>query len=67
MTINNSRNYNELTGLCVWMHRFKYYHWALSVLGVVLNIGLSFTAGWYIALAAFCLAFSIYTYIAIKG
>ena len=48
-------------------YRFKYYHWALSVLGVVLNIGLSFTAGWYIALAAFCLAFSIYTYIAIKG
>uniref|UniRef100_X1Z3Q1 Amino acid permease/ SLC12A domain-containing protein n=1 Tax=Capitella teleta TaxID=283909 RepID=X1Z3Q1_CAPTE len=50
-----------------WRPRFKYYHWTLSLLGVVLNLALSFIAGWYFALAAFAVAAFIYKYVEYKG
>ena len=50
-----------------WRPRFKYYHWTLSLLGVILNLALSFIAGWYYALAAFAVAAFIYKYVEYKG
>jgi potassium/chloride transporter 4/5/6 len=50
-----------------WRPRFKYYHWTLSLLGVALNLALSFIAGWYYALAAFGVAAFIYKYVEYKG
>lgn len=50
-----------------WRPRFKYYHWSLSVLGVVLNLALSIIAGWYYALAAFAVAAFVYKYVEYKG
>ena len=50
-----------------WRPRFKYYHWTLSLLGVILNLALSFIAGWYYALSAFAVAAFIYKYVEYKG
>ena len=50
-----------------WRPRFKYYHWSLSVIGVLLNFTLSIIAGWYYALSAFAIAAFIYKYIEYKG
>ncbi|KAK2182014.1 hypothetical protein NP493_371g01043 [Ridgeia piscesae] len=50
-----------------WRPRFTYYHWSLSLLGVILNLGLSMTAGWYYAIAAFGIAAFIYKYVEYKG
>ena len=50
-----------------WRPRFTYYHWSLSLLGVLLNLGLSMTAGWYYAIAAFSIAAFIYKYVEYKG
>ena len=47
--------------------RFRYYHWTLSIVGVLLNLALSITAGWYFALSAFAIAAFIYKYIEYKG
>ena len=47
--------------------RFRYYHWTLSIVGVLLNLALSITAGWYFALSAFGIAAFIYKYIEYKG
>ena len=55
-----------MISLCV-LCRFGYYHWTLSILGVVLNLGLSITAGWYYALSAFAIAGFIYIYVEYKG
>jgi solute carrier family 12 (potassium/chloride transporter), member 4/6 len=50
-----------------WRPRFKYYHWTLSVIGILLNFTLSIIAGWYYALSAFAIAAFIYKYIEYKG
>ena len=50
-----------------WRPRFRYYHWTLAVLGIILNFVLSIIAGWYFALAAFAIAAFIYKYIEYKG
>ena len=50
-----------------WRPRFRYYHWTLSVVGIILNFALSVIAGWYYALAAFSIAAFIYKYIEYKG
>jgi len=50
-----------------WRPRFRYYHWTLSVVGIILNFALSIIAGWYYALAAFAIAAFIYKYIEYKG
>ncbi|KAI0217772.1 Solute carrier family 12 member 6 [Lamellibrachia satsuma] len=50
-----------------WRPRFTYYHWSLSLLGVILNLGLSITAGWYYAITAFSIAAFIYKYVEYKG
>jgi len=50
-----------------WRPRFRYYHWTLAVLGIILNLALSVIAGWYYALAAFAIAAFIYKYIEYKG
>ena len=50
-----------------WRPRFRYYHWTLAVLGILLNFALSVIAGWYYALASFAIAAFIYKYIEYKG
>jgi len=50
-----------------WRPRFRYYHWTLSVVGIILNFALSVIAGWYYALASFGIAAFIYKYIEYKG
>jgi solute carrier family 12 (potassium/chloride transporter), member 4/6 len=50
-----------------WRPRFKYYHWTLSVVGILLNFTLCIIAGWYYALSAFAIAAFIYKYIEYKG
>jgi len=50
-----------------WRPRFRYYHWSLAVVGIILNFALSVIAGWYFALAAFAIAAFIYKYIEYKG
>ena len=50
-----------------WRPRFKYYHWTLSFVGIILNFALSIIAGWYYALSAFAIAAFVYKYIEYKG
>ena len=50
-----------------WRPRFRYYHWSLSTIGVLLNFTLAFMAGWYFALAALFILVFIYKYIEYKG
>jgi len=50
-----------------WRPRFRYYHWSLAVVGIILNFTLSVIAGWYYALASFAIAAFIYKYIEYKG
>ncbi|CAB4064970.1 SLC12A4_6 [Lepeophtheirus salmonis] len=50
-----------------WRPRFKYYHWSLSLLGVVLCIAVMFMSSWYYALLAMGIAGIIYKYIEYRG
>ncbi|EGD80722.1 solute carrier family 12 member 6 [Salpingoeca rosetta] len=50
-----------------WRPRFKYYHWSLSSLGLVLCVLLMFVSSWFYALAAIVLAAVVYYYIEFKG
>lgn len=50
-----------------WRPRFRYYHWALSFLGLSLCITVMFMTSWYYALIAMALAFLIYKYIEFRG
>uniref|UniRef100_A0A8C3TCR7 Solute carrier family 12 member 7 n=1 Tax=Chelydra serpentina TaxID=8475 RepID=A0A8C3TCR7_CHESE len=57
------------TLLCTpnWRPRFKYYHWALSFLGMSLCFALMFICSWYYALIAMLIAGCIYKYIEYRG
>ncbi|XP_029445784.1 solute carrier family 12 member 7 isoform X2 [Rhinatrema bivittatum] len=50
-----------------WRPRFKYYHWALSFLGMSLCLALMFICSWYYALVAMLIAGCIYKYIEYRG
>ncbi|XP_071959287.1 solute carrier family 12 member 4-like isoform X2 [Antedon mediterranea] len=50
-----------------WRPRFKYYHWSLSFIGMVMCVSLMFISSWYYALAAMALAGCIYKYIEYRG
>ncbi|CAF0943337.1 unnamed protein product [Adineta ricciae] len=50
-----------------WRPRFRFYHWILSVIGVLLSISIMFIASWYFALVAMFIAIVIYKFIEYKG
>ncbi|XP_063801328.1 solute carrier family 12 member 4 isoform X1 [Pseudophryne corroboree] len=50
-----------------WRPRFKYYHWALSFLGMSICLALMFVSSWYYALVAMLIAGMIYKYIEYQG
>ncbi|RXN13884.1 solute carrier family 12 member 7-like protein [Labeo rohita] len=50
-----------------WRPRFKFYHWALSFLGMSLCLALMFISSWYYALVAMLIAGCIYKYIEYRG
>uniref|UniRef100_A0A4W6EHJ0 Solute carrier family 12 member 5a n=1 Tax=Lates calcarifer TaxID=8187 RepID=A0A4W6EHJ0_LATCA len=50
-----------------WRPRFKFYHWALSFLGMSLCLTLMFLCSWYYAIVAMAIAGSIYKYIEFAG
>ncbi|XP_061093726.1 solute carrier family 12 member 7 isoform X1 [Conger conger] len=50
-----------------WRPRFKFYHWALSFLGMSLCLSLMFICSWYYALVAMLIAGCIYKYIEYRG
>ncbi|XP_056155891.1 solute carrier family 12 member 7 isoform X2 [Lampris incognitus] len=50
-----------------WRPRFKYYHWALSFLGMSLCLSLMFISSWYYAIVAMAIAGCIYKYIEYRG
>lgn len=50
-----------------WRPRFKYYHWSLSLVGVVLCVAVMFMSSWYFALIAMFIASVVYKYIEYRG
>ncbi|XP_057212616.1 solute carrier family 12 member 5b isoform X1 [Triplophysa rosa] len=50
-----------------WRPRFKFYHWALSLLGMSLCLTLMFLCSWYYAIVAMVIAGCIYKYIEFCG
>nr|XP_006009868.1 PREDICTED: solute carrier family 12 member 6 isoform X2 [Latimeria chalumnae] len=50
-----------------WRPRFKYYHWALSFLGMSICLALMFISSWYYAIVAMVIAGMIYKYIEYQG
>ncbi|CAL8243370.1 unnamed protein product [Lota lota] len=50
-----------------WRPRFKYYHWALSFLGMTMCVALMFVSSWYYAIVAMGIAGLIYKYIEYQG
>uniref|UniRef100_A0AAY4CHQ7 Solute carrier family 12 member 5 n=1 Tax=Denticeps clupeoides TaxID=299321 RepID=A0AAY4CHQ7_9TELE len=50
-----------------WRPRFKFYHWALSFLGMSLCLSLMFICSWYYAIVAMAIAGCIYKYIEFRG
>ncbi|XP_028987423.1 solute carrier family 12 member 7-like isoform X2 [Betta splendens] len=50
-----------------WRPRFKFYHWALSFLGMSLCVSLMFISSWLYALVAMVIAGCIYKYIEYRG
>ncbi|TRY60725.1 hypothetical protein DNTS_029054 [Danionella cerebrum] len=50
-----------------WRPRFKFYHWALSLLGMSLCLTLMFLCSWYYAIVAMGIAGCIYKYIEFCG
>ena len=50
-----------------WRPRFRYYHWAASLLGMIMCIVLMFICSWIYALVALSLAALVYKYIEYKG
>uniref|UniRef100_A0A8C5H5C2 Solute carrier family 12 member 4 n=1 Tax=Gouania willdenowi TaxID=441366 RepID=A0A8C5H5C2_GOUWI len=50
-----------------WRPRFRYYHWALSFLGMSMCLALMFISSWYYAIVAMVIAGMIYKYIEYQG
>merc|ERR1712088_2457 len=51
----------------MWRPRFRYYHWSLSLIGVILCLAIMFMSSWYFALLAMGIAGVIYKYIEYRG
>ncbi|CAF2835590.1 unnamed protein product [Rotaria sp. Silwood2] len=50
-----------------WRPRFRFYHWILSSIGVLLSVSIMFIASWYFSLIAMLIAIIIYKFIEYKG
>ena len=50
-----------------WRPRYKFYHWSLSLLGVVLCLSIMFIIKWYYAIVAIILGVFVYKYVEWKG
>uniref|UniRef100_A0A2K5DX75 Solute carrier family 12 member 6 n=1 Tax=Aotus nancymaae TaxID=37293 RepID=A0A2K5DX75_AOTNA len=50
-----------------WRPRFRYYHWALSFMGMSICLALMFISSWYYAIVAMVIAGMIYKYIEYQG
>ncbi|KAL8176455.1 UNVERIFIED_CONTAM: hypothetical protein K2H54_034777, partial [Gekko kuhli] len=50
-----------------WRPRFRYYHWALSFMGMSICVALMFISSWYYAIIAMVIAGMIYKYIEFQG
>ncbi|XP_054848367.1 solute carrier family 12 member 6 isoform X1 [Eublepharis macularius] len=50
-----------------WRPRFRYYHWALSFMGMSICVALMFISSWYYAIIAMVIAGMIYKYIEYQG
>ena len=50
-----------------WRPRFRYYHWTLSSVGVILCVIIMFISSWYYALIALFIAVVIHQYIGYRG
>lgn len=50
-----------------WRPRWKFHHWATSLIGATLCIVIMFLISWYFTLIALALAVIIYYYVSIKG
>uniref|UniRef100_A0A8C9PVV1 Solute carrier family 12 member 6 n=1 Tax=Spermophilus dauricus TaxID=99837 RepID=A0A8C9PVV1_SPEDA len=50
-----------------WRPRFRYYHWALSFIGMSICLALMFISSWYYAIVAMVIAGMIYKYIEYQG
>ncbi|XP_068953771.1 solute carrier family 12 member 6 isoform X3 [Petaurus breviceps papuanus] len=50
-----------------WRPRFRYYHWALSFMGMSICVALMFISSWYYAIVAMVIAGMIYKYIEYQG
>eukprot|EP00271_Cylindrocystis_brebissonii_P023571 TRINITY_DN9846_c0_g2_i1.p1 TRINITY_DN9846_c0_g2~~TRINITY_DN9846_c0_g2_i1.p1 ORF type:complete len:989 (+),score=206.25 TRINITY_DN9846_c0_g2_i1:128-3094(+) len=50
-----------------WRPRWKFHHWATSLLGAILCIVIMFLISWYFTLIALALAVVIYYYVSIQG
>ncbi|KAJ6651796.1 hypothetical protein lerEdw1_016473 [Lerista edwardsae] len=50
-----------------WRPRFRYYHWALSFMGMTICVALMFISSWYYAIVAMVIAGMIYKYIEYQG
>lgn len=50
-----------------WRPRFRYYHWALSLLGAVLCLFIMFATYWYYGIVVCILCAALYKYIEYKG
>ncbi|KAF7235634.1 Solute carrier family 12 member 6 [Varanus komodoensis] len=50
-----------------WRPRFRYYHWALSFMGMSICVALMFISSWYYAIVAMVIAGMIYKYIEYHG
>ncbi|XP_025065345.1 solute carrier family 12 member 6 isoform X3 [Alligator sinensis] len=50
-----------------WRPRFRYYHWALSFMGMSICLALMFISSWYYAIIAMVIAGMIYKYIEYQG
>jgi len=50
-----------------WRPRFKFYHWALSLLGAALCLFIMFATYWYYAVVVCALCAAIYEYVEFKG
>uniref|UniRef100_A0AAQ5YM73 Solute carrier family 12 member 7b n=1 Tax=Amphiprion ocellaris TaxID=80972 RepID=A0AAQ5YM73_AMPOC len=64
-----SMSVSYVLACCLPLHRprFKYYHWALSFLGMSLCLALMFISSWYYAIIAMAIAGCIYKYIEYRG
>uniref|UniRef100_T2M3T2 Solute carrier family 12 member 6 n=1 Tax=Hydra vulgaris TaxID=6087 RepID=T2M3T2_HYDVU len=65
--INFACTLQSILRLPNWRPRYRYYHWSLSLAGVLLCLFLMFVSSWYYALVAAIIAALLYKYIEYRG